>query len=188
MPPVESFENWAGGTGVITSSWPDCRATTRALSSLTIDHLTPSRYGSRLPDLSLSQKYLLRTRSISDPFFHEARQNGPLPRGFPARPLSPTFLAYGCDTTAVPHSVRYERKLALAVGSLMTTRVFEGAVTFIFAGYCQLTMAFGALARLNENATSWAVIWLPSQNFACGNRSKVNVLPSLLIFQVFAMY
>src|SRR4051812_31371598 len=70
----------------------------------------------------------------------------------------------------------------------MTTRVFEGAVTFIFAGYCQLTMAFGALARLNENATSCAVIWLPSQNFACGNRSKVNVLPSLLIFQVFAMY
>ena len=142
----------------------------------------------RLPCLSLSQKYLLRTRSISEPFFHDERQNGPLPSGFPARPLSPTFLAYVCETTAVPQRVRYDRKLALAVGSLMTTRLFDGASTFMSAGYCQLTMAFLALARLKENATSWAVICEPSQNFACGNRSKVNVLPSFEIFQVFAMY
>src|SRR5436189_106221 len=66
----------------------------------------------------------------------------------------------------VPQSVRYERKLAFASGSLITTRLDDGAETLKPFGYCQLTMALGALARVNENATSFAVICDPSQNAA----------------------
>ena len=54
-------------------------------------------------------------------------------------------------------------------------------------GYCQLTIAFGALARLKEKTTSFAVIELPSQNFAFGSIWKVKTLPPFDVVQLFAM-
>src|SRR6266542_2183595 len=150
-------------------------------------HRTLSRYGRRFPCLSFSQKCGFRERSISEPFCQEARQNGPLPSGLSAKPLSPTFSAYPLDTMAVPHKVRYERNDALPSGSVITTVCGSCAVICMSFGYCQLTMASGLLARWKENTTSSAVIGEPSQNFASGNRWKVNTLPTGLTSQDCAM-
>ena len=102
--------------------------------------------------------------------------------------MSPTFLAYFSETTAGAPEREVREEARVRGGQLDDDADADGAATFKPFGYCQLTIAFGALARLNENATSWAVICDPSQNLAFGSRLNVNVLPSLLIFQVFAMY
>src|SRR4051794_16467931 len=143
----------------ITSTSPLCRDSTRLLSLVMILIFTVEIFG------LVPYQFGLTFRSTSDSGWYELTTNGPLPTGW-VKKASPWASTSFCGRAAKAYIARSASSGACGLDSLTVTVLASGAVTEVTAVMRKPQPPSYFLARLIDQATSWAVTGEPSENLA----------------------